>query len=196
MIQGQNLSLDDVDSEKTYEECHFTYSSDQLSFSAVAFKNCTFEQTDFSHSEWVECEFKSCQFLNNNFSESCFFQTVFNKYQLMGTNFSNNTWKNVTVKDSKADYCNFSSSKIDASSFVDTSLLEAYFQETKIKKKLLCHNCEMNGVDFLDTSLRGLDLSTSYFDDLIVTPSLVKECIIAPLQATAFAGLLGVKFKE
>lgn len=70
MIQGQNLSLDNVDSEKTYEECHFTYSSDQLSFSAVTFKNCTFEQTDFSHSEWVECEFKSCQFLNNNFSDS------------------------------------------------------------------------------------------------------------------------------
>lgn len=195
MIEGQTINLDDVQTDETYVNCHFDYSSEQLRNSGATFKSCSFEQTDFSHSEWVDCTFENCQFLNNDFSGSLFFQTEFNKCQLMGANFADNTWKKVKVSDSKADYFNLSGSKLTDCCFNAVSLLEAYFQEVKVKSKLVYKNCDLSGSDFLQTSLKGVDFSSSYFESLLVTAEQIKGCTISAMQATLFVGLLGVKVK-
>lgn len=196
MIKEQKMSLDAVVPGESYEKCIFLYSSEPLRFDGVTFSNCIFQQEDFSHSDWSNCILNNCQFLNNNFTNSLFFQTKFNKCQLLGADFSNNTWKKVNVIDCKADYCNFSVSKLVGCSFTDTGLLEAYFQEVSVRQKLIYTNCQMDGVDFLGTLMKGVDLSRSYFEDLRVAPNLVKGCIIASVQAPIFANLLGVQIKD
>lgn len=196
MISEQQLSLDQIEAGESYEKCHLTYSDERLSFEGVTLKNCTFDQSDFSHSEWDNCVFEGCEFLNNNFTESFFYQTKFSKCRLMGADFSGSTLLKSTIVDSKADYLNLSATKLEECSFLDSSLQEAYFQEVKIKKGLNFQRCDLDGTDFLGTSLKGVDLSSSLFESLNVEPRLLKGCQISITQAAVFVGLLGIKFKE
>lgn len=195
MIEQQTLSLDEVQTGETYVDCHFSYSSEALRFDSVTFQNCSFEQSDFSHSEWVDCWLVSCQFLNHDFSESFFFQTEFDKCQLMGTNFADNSWKKVKIIDSKADYFNVSDSKLTDCRFIAVELHEAYFQELKIVGGLVFENCDLNGSDFLQTPLKNVDFSSSYFETLLLSADKLRGCLISPMQAQILVGLLGVKVK-
>ena len=195
MIEQQTLSLDEVQAEETYVDCHFSYSSEVLRFDGVTFKNCQFEQSDFSHSEWTDCRFINCQFLNNDFSDSFFFRTEFEKCQLMGTNFADNSWKKVKIIDSKADYFNVSGSKLADCRLVAVGLHEAYFQEVKITGGLVFEKCDLSGSDFLQTRLKNVDFSSSYFETLLLSVDKLKGCIISPMQAQILVGILGVKVK-
>lgn len=196
MITKQRLSLDEVVPGEIYEDCLFLYSSERIHVDSIKFKNCEFQQTDFSDSEWLDCQIESCHFLNNDFSSSVFYRTIFNKCQLMGTDFSNNHWKNTIIIDSKADYLNLSGSKIETSQFEKSSLVSAYFQNMQIKKRLKFTQCELDKADFLDTALVGVDISKSFFETLNVTTDQVRGCIISPVQAIAFISLLGVKIND
>lgn len=196
MIKKQRLSLDEVVPGETYEECLFLYSVDRIHIDSVKFKNCEFQQTDFSDSEWLDCQLEKCHFLNNDFTSSIFYRTTFEKCQLMGVDFSNNQWKNTLVTNSKSDYINLSGSKIENSQFEKSILFGSYFQDVTIKKGLKFVQCELDKTDFLDTSLVGVDISSSYFKILNVATNQVRGCTISPQQVIAFVSLLGVKIKD
>ena len=196
MIKKQRLSLDEVVPGETYEECLLLYSADRIRIDSVKFKNCEFQQTDFSDSEWLDCQLEKCHFLNNDFTSSVFYRTTFEKCQLMGVDFSNNQWKNTLVTNSKADYINPSGSKIENSQFEKSSLIGSYFQDVTIKKSLKFLHCELDKTDFLGTSLLGVNISSSYFETMNVTTDQVRGCIISPQQAIAFVSLLGVKINN
>lgn len=87
MIKKQRLSLDEVVPEETYEECLLLYSSDRILIDSVKFKNCEFQQTDFSDSEWFDCQLEKCHFLNNDFTSSVFYRTTFEKSSLISSYF-------------------------------------------------------------------------------------------------------------
>lgn len=196
IVEARQLPLDEVESGVHYKNCSFDYSEDLLRFSNVTFEKCTFQQTVFDHSEWLDCQFIQVNFSNFSLSNSVFYRCKFDKCQLTGTNFDHNHWKNNEVNECKGNYLNLSDSALEACRFLDTYLPEAYFQSAKIKKS--CHfiRCELESADFLDTPLKGVDFSESLFTDLRVSPNQLKECVINPYQAAVFVRLLGVKIKD
>lgn len=196
MIENKRMSLDDVEVAEHYKDCLFSYSSGSLHFSEVTFENCEFQQTEFSRSEWLDCQFIHMDLSNNVINESFFYRCTFDNCQLMGVDFSGNKWKSNKVVACKGDYVSFSCASIENCSFVETSLRESFFQEVKIKKGLKFDNCLLNQADFLETHLAGVDFSKSLFDSVIFSPELLKGCTINHIQATNLIALLGVKVND
>ncbi|WP_018395275.1 MULTISPECIES: hypothetical protein [Bacillaceae] len=50
---------------------------------------------------------------------------------------------------------------------------------------------EMNQANFADTSMKGLDLSSSSFNNIIVSFDQLKGCVTSLEQAMGFARALG-----
>ena len=189
----QTLSLDDVEPDNEYVNCALTVSNELIRINDVVFDHCQFEQSNFDGSDWGYVEFKGCNFLNATFHKSYFSNCKFTNVQLMGADFSMETLlKKCQFHDSNLHYANFSETKMEASFFMDCNLVESSFQAVSVKKELSFNACEINQIDFLDTRMKGIDLSKASFDDLIVNPELIKGLKINPWQAGQIVAMLGV----
>ena len=62
--------------------------------------------------------------------------------------------------------------------------------------QLQFHNCELNAANFEETKLNGLDLSSTYFEELYLDLNKVKGLKIAPQQAPIIAMMFGIKIAE
>ena len=198
MIEHKTLTMDEVETGGYYKNCHLMAGEDEdsLRFSDVTFERCEFQQQVFEDSEWLDCHFVNIHFANATFDHSVFYRCTFHTCQLTGTNFYHNHWKNTKVIDSKANYININDSTIETCTFTDTNLIESSFQSVKIKKGLKFVRCDMNDADFLDTRLKDVDFSKSYFDSLRVSIEQLKGAIISPLQASVFIQFLGVQISD
>jgi uncharacterized protein YjbI with pentapeptide repeats len=80
--------------------------------------------------------------------------------------------------------------------FNSSNLVETSFQAVTFKKKMIFDQSDIDQIDFLDTKLKGVDLSQAKFETLVVNPELIKGMIINPWQASLLIGLLGVVVKD
>ncbi|MFD1126442.1 pentapeptide repeat-containing protein [Lentilactobacillus raoultii] len=196
-IRKQTLGLDDVEVDHDYVDCTFRVSNQPIRISDVTFDHCQFEQTNFDQSDWNFVVFKGCQFLNASFHQSYFSNSQFIGSQLMGADFSVGTkLTNVSVTDTNLRYANFSESTMVKVHFNQVNLQETAFQAVTLKKGLVFSQCNLDQSDFLDTKLKGIDLSQSRFETLTVSPELIRGLIINPWQARSLIGLLGVVVKD
>lgn len=100
--------------------------------------------------------------------------------------------KNSRIEDSNLQYANFSETKIENSRFVNSNLNETSFQAVTVKKTLEFDGSQINEIDFLDTKLKGVDLSKAKFETLIITPENIKGLKINVWQAGQLMAMLGV----
>jgi uncharacterized protein YjbI with pentapeptide repeats len=54
---------------------------------------------------------------------------------------------------------------------------------------------ELNAADFSDTNLKGIDLSSCYFEQINLDPTLAKGLSIRHDQATAIVAILGINIQ-
>jgi uncharacterized protein YjbI with pentapeptide repeats len=54
----------------------------------------------------------------------------------------------------------------------------------------------LNDVDFTNTILKGVDISTCTFEQINVSPESLVGCEVSSNQAIGFSRLLGLKIKE
>ncbi len=196
-IADQQLSFDDIEPDNHYISCHFSVSNQPIRISDVTFDHCQFEQDDFDRSDWNFVVFKGCNFLNATFHKSYLSNSQFIDSQLMGADFSVGTRIiNCQLVDSTLKYANLSETKIENTKFIRDNLAEASFQNVQLKKAVIFDDCRLDQIDFLDTRLAGVDLSTSEFDQMTVNPELIKGLIINSWQAGILIGLLGVEVKD
>lgn len=192
-INDQTLSLDDVEPENSYVNCHMTVSNELIRINDVVFDHCQFDQTNFDRGDWGYVTFKDVNLLNTTFHESYFANCQFINSQLMGADFSIGTRiKNSRMEDSNLQYANFSETKIENSRFVNSNLNETSFQAVTVKKALEFDGSQINEIDFLDTKLKGVDLSKAKFETLIITPENIKGLKINVWQAGQLMAMLGV----
>lgn len=78
--------------------------------------------------------------------------------------------------------------------FENSILRNGAFQENKIKK-LIFKNADLTQVQFLKTSLKGIDLSNSIISGIIIAIEDIRGATINELQALDLVGLIGVKIK-
>ncbi len=79
--------------------------------------------------------------------------------------------------------------------FAQCKLLEADFLECQLKQSFFERN-DMDRTKFIQTSLRGIDLSTSEFDTLQISMEDVKGAVVNQTQALGFLDLLDLTIKD
>ena len=63
-------------------------------------------------------------------------------------------------------------------------------------KKVEFDSCSLDEANFDQTSLKGIDISSSTFDTLTVSVNDLRGCKVSPYQAIQFASLLGLIIKD
>ncbi|KRN83281.1 quinolone resistance protein [Pediococcus ethanolidurans] len=195
MIKDKELHFTDIVSGETFENCVFLKANDLIRISEVSFIDCTFEQSDFTSSEWLDCTFKRVNFVNCHFEKSIVYRTKFLTCNLLGVDFSTNSWKNNQITDCRVDYANFSDSKLIKCVVKDSSFKETYFRYVEFKTGFTATHCNFDGVSFLGSKLAKVDLSTSEFETLEVFSEDLEGIIINQFQASTLIGVLGVIVK-
>jgi len=186
-IKDARVGLDEAEYGNTYIDCHLTYSNDVLRLDGVTFQHCTFDQSDFSYSEWQDCTIDQCDFSQTDFSHAIMYRTNIQKTKLMGANFTKSKFKSVNISNSLADYAIFAESDWQAVTFNDVLLRDTSFQATKIRQGLIFVNCQLDDADFYETPLKGVDFSRSEFKDIRFTISQARGSIMSAEQAIQIA---------
>ncbi|WP_407879558.1 pentapeptide repeat-containing protein [Furfurilactobacillus entadae] len=195
MITQQTLPFDAIEDSEHYDQCTFLPANDQMRAADIVFTACTFQQTDFRHSEWLDCTFDHCDFGNTHFDDSVLYRDVFTHCNLLGTDFLNNTWKDSHINGCRADYSNFSGSKLTACATADTSFNGASFIEVTFKDGFSTTSCAFNDCSFIGTWMNKVDLSASEFSNLEFNPGDIRGLIINQFQASLLIGQFGVVLK-
>ena len=78
--------------------------------------------------------------------------------------------------------------------FENTILRNSNFQENKLKNIIL-KKADLTRTQFFKTNLKGLDLSDSIIDGIIVSLEDIRGVMINEFQAVDLIGLIGVKVK-
>jgi len=63
-------------------------------------------------------------------------------------------------------------------------------------KNVELQKCDLDGANFDQTSLKGIDISSSAFDTITVSIESLKGCKVSSYQAIQFATLMGLIIKE
>ncbi|WP_283679999.1 pentapeptide repeat-containing protein [Lentilactobacillus sp. Marseille-Q4993] len=196
MIEDKTLAFDDIEEGNEYKNCQFSPSNGNRMVSDVVFVHCLFDQDDFDGKDWNDVKFIGCSLPNKSFHQNYFANCEFSGCQLTGSDFSIGTkFLKTKFTSSKLMYANFSETAMEQSGFENCELIESSFQAVKVKKGLAFTGCDVDGIDFLDTNLKGIDLSTATFGTLVVDPTRLKGLKINPYQASVLITMFGVEIK-
>lgn len=195
VITGQKLAFTAIEAGNCYVDCDFDYSSERIYITDVTFDHCTFAQQNFADSEWLDVTFKNIDFSNDTFESSVIYRTTFDNCRMMGSELIASRLKAVKFSNSQLMYSNFNSAKIEHGEFKECNLTESSFQSVTFKDINYFQNSNLNESDFADSHLRGVDLSTSDFDELLLDPNMVQGLVLNSYQVQQIAGLLGIILK-
>ena len=163
-----------------FRECTFRKAAFSGRMRGCLFADCIFEHGDLSNLDFRECAFRRCEF---------------HAGRLTGTDFSGSSWQDVLLAGCKGSYANFSGGTMKMCGFRDNLLNEAAFTMCRWQDLELA-GCDLTGSEFLDTSLKGVDLSGNIIDGILVEPKGLQGAVISPEQAVLCAALLGMKIRQ
>lgn len=198
MIQGQTLTVAELEAYESYRECTITPAAVPGKVSDVTLDRCTVLAGVGSQSEWLDCTFKGLNLANQDWRQSVVYRCRFQDCQLLGTDFNNAVWKAVVVTQCRADYANWGGATLTAGNWQRTSLREASFQALTVHRGLIFAACDLKRANFWGTALAGVNLTTSEIDQLEIDPDPqhLRGLILDPLQAATILATLGVRFSE
>lgn len=195
MIQNQvvekEIDLSDLDSDTVYKNCQITSSYKSPKIREVKFEHCQFLMDDLNAVEILDCFFVNCNFSNMAFQKAVVYRSIFEGCKLLGNDFMAAKFSNVKFVDSQLKYMNLSFSNLKSVLFENSDLTGAFLQEVQLKD-VFFNKSSLNDVDFSETNLKGIDLSNSFFENMIITPSLVRGLKISAGQAPFIAAQLGI----
>ena len=195
IVEGQTLSLDDLEPDHHYVKCHFTVSNAPIRLMDVSFDHCTFDQTNFDNGDFSRVMWTHSQFLNATWRETSWFDCKLKSLQLAGSDFSESVMKNTTFDACKLTYANFSEMSVENSKFLNCDLLESAFQAVRAKKNIKFDGSRLNGADFVETRLKGFDWHKAEFDTLSMSANLASGLVVSQYQAAQLIGMFGIEVK-
>ncbi len=161
---------------------------EKLVLSKVTFNNVTMMDSSFYKVDITDVVFENCDLSNTSFKEGILFRVLFKDCKLMGLDLEEANLRNVT----------FENCKLDMSAFVDADLKPVLFENCYGAKlsKVKFNSCNIEDIDFTETVLTGIDISTCKFENINVDMKSLKGCIVSREQAIGFSTLLGLKVRE
>lgn len=199
MIKQQTLSLNELEPYETYENCTLTLPTVQPArISDVTLNHCQLTAGSLAGSEWLDCTLQNLDLSNRAWQQSVIYRSQMVGCQLTGTNFIASTWKDVQVTDCQLDYGNLSEATLTRCRFVTSRLREVYFRAVTVRQGLVFEQCDLNAASFWETTLAGVDLTSSTFAELEVDAAVEKlrRLRINSAQAASLLSLFGVQIKD
>lgn len=194
-VQREFMMLEEIEENTHLIDCDIDCRFGRRQLQEIQFENCRFLLNDYSQMEFLDVIFKKCDLSNFNFSKSVFYRCQFQSCKLIGSQFIDSTLKDVSWQDCLINYAVFSDSKLKQVCFEDSQLNEAFFQAVRFNNVQFL-KCNLQLADFTESKLSGLDLSTSDFIDIKLTPNLAKGISIRFDQAASIVAMLGVIIKD
>ena len=160
----------------------------------VVFRVCRFAGTDFSHSffdrvRWERCDLSGCRF-----SECSFRETAFLDCRGDGCSFPQSVFSRVQVEEGSWHCANFTKAVWKTGSFRSCRLNQGILAQMR-HRNLTFQKVDLTGVDFFQTSLAGVDLSTCEIQGLTLSQDHreLRGAVLALEQAGDVAALLGIQ---
>lgn len=169
--------------------------NEALHIDTVVFEGVNFAEAAWPRSEFVDVLFINCDLSNADFSRCVFHRTEFRDSKLMGTNFAEAGIRHTLFTDCILNYATFGFSLCTFSQFKTSSMRQADFYESELKETYFT-GCDMDGINFAETDLCDIDLSTNQFENMLVTVEKLAGCTVSQDQALAFARQLGMRISE
>jgi uncharacterized protein YjbI with pentapeptide repeats len=166
----------------------------KVSFEKAVFKNVTVTDSSLTGLELTDVVFDKCDLSNVCLTDSFFHRTEFRHCKLIGTDFTRSRFQNVRFVGCSGDYSAFRFCKFKQAAFENNSLISADYFHSALQKTWFTE-CRIDQANLSGVNLEGIDLSDCEFDGLKVEIEDLNGCIIAPHQASSFAGLLGLIMK-
>lgn len=166
-----------------------------LHIDTVVFENVSFVDIVWPRSEFVDVVFINCDLSNADFSRCVFHRTEFRNSKLMGTSFVEAGVRHTLFTECVLNYVAFGFSLCTFSKFENSSMRQADFYEAELKETIFTA-CDMDEINFAETDLKGIDLSTNRFENIQVTIEKLAGCTVSPNQALAFARQLGMRINN
>lgn len=197
LISTDDLKL--VESKKhfdtEYKDINFKGNFSYLAFDGCIFENVNFEKLETSKIEFVDCIFKNCNLSNFNLSKVILRRTQFIETSLMGVDLSESSMRDVLFLKTSLKYSSFSFAELSKVIFQESLLDDCFFNAVKISKSIF-DKCDLSNVDFLNTSLKDIDISTSNLNCLRITHKELVGAVISDFQTSFICETLGIKISE
>lgn len=128
-------------------------------FSYVTFENCDFSKSDFTGSRLMECQLQGCNLSLVKINGTRLQKIGFENCKFVGVNFAlcDKQFLSVTFKKCLINTCNFSDLDLKNTSFNECLIRETYFSQTNLTgasfadsdlKESIFHNTILNKADF------------------------------------------------
>lgn len=166
-----------------------------LHIDTVVFENVNFIDIAWPRSEFVDVIFINCDLSNADFTRCVFHRTEFRNSKLVGTNFAEAGVRHSLFVECVLNYATFGFSLCTFTEFRNCSMRQADFYEVELKETVFTL-CDMEDINFAETNLRGVDLSTNRFESIQVTVEKLAGCTVSPNQALAFVRQMGMRISD
>ncbi|QMS85360.1 pentapeptide repeat-containing protein [Candidatus Xianfuyuplasma coldseepsis] len=163
-------------------------------FDTVIFQNCTFSDSLMERSEFMDCQFKHCTFTNNKLKHSNLIRCEFIHSKLDGTHFTDSQLEDILIKDCTGRYLDSVETTWKVVEVINSNLDESTWFTCKLRD-LSLQSVSLLKSDFYDTSLKGVDLSSSIIDGMKTDIHNIQGAIISSEQAVLLCNLIGVNVK-
>ncbi|NLL75495.1 MAG: hypothetical protein GX233_06995 [Erysipelothrix sp.] len=190
-VVGERVYMDDLERGVHYEDCIINESDDGVRLNEMMFTRCMFNSSNFVRSEILDVIFDHCDLSNFEFDNSHIYRCEFHNCKLMATSLYECFIKDVLFDRCMMNYSNISNSKVEDLSFVGGSAVEASFMNLK-QKKMNFKSIDLEGSNFTETALKGIDLSEANFSNLLYSPHLIKGLSVNAIQAESLLIAMGV----
>jgi uncharacterized protein YjbI with pentapeptide repeats len=186
-----------IDEEAIYD-CAYTDCSIDANvlrkLDGCRFKNCKLTNFDFSQFECLDVLFDHCEFVNVHFESAYFCRVHFINCRISGMILSDSTLQDCLFASCKGNYCNFGGSYfkdciLQESDFSSSGFIQCTFKKIQFK------GCDFSNSDWFNTSLKGLDFSSSVISNISVSTDSIPGVTVNEEQALEFVKILGIQIK-
>ena len=169
----------------------------RLYFRGVRMENCRFFNCVMERASFLDCVFSGCDFSNCRMEGSYFGRCQWLSGKAVGADFSGSVWKQVLLLENNFSMANLDGGRLEKVKFQKTDFSGAAFSAVKWKE-ISFEECSLKKASFFKTPLKGLDLTGSEIDGILLSDSHweLEGAVVSLLQAARLAGLLGVEIKE
>jgi uncharacterized protein YjbI with pentapeptide repeats len=164
----------------------------RIVFDTCVFNKATVTENVFKRSEFIDCTFIDCDLSNNEFHNCTFMRCEFKNTRFTGSHFIESFISHVLIEKSHCKYLDFADCKLELCEFTDSLFQEANFFDNEIKH-ISFSSLKLDQSTFYQTSLNGVDLSTSDIYNVKIDLKSIKGAEISSFQAREVCHLLGIK---
>ena len=165
-----------------------------ISYGSVI-KDSNLAGNEFDGADLTDTRFINCDFSNTIFNKASIHRVEFINCKMTGVNFDESIMKHIKFQESLLNFSGIHESKFENVLFEDTRCVTADFFNVKFKN-IEFENCDLSESRFIDTSLAGVDISTSYFESLSIKREDLAGCVVSSIQGVQMATLMGLIVKD